>query len=152
MRGGVRAAEERGFHTLLLSTRVQGEAKEIARFLTAMAKEIAASNRPVARPACLIAGGETTVTVRGQGKGGGTQELALAAALDLGAAGPVPGAAETVPIVVLSGGTDGTDGPTDAAARSPTPGRSPRRRNAAWTPGLAWRTTMPIISLRRWAI
>jgi len=57
-------------------------------------------------PACVISGGETTVTLRGQGLGGRNQEFALAAALEL---------AGVHPVVVLSGGTDGTDGPTDAA-------------------------------------
>jgi hydroxypyruvate reductase len=99
-------AERLGYHTLLLSTAVQGEAREIAKMFAAIAKEIAASNRPVARPACVIAGGETTVTVRGQGKGGRNQELALAAASEI---------AGMPNVVVLSGGTDGTDGPTDAA-------------------------------------
>jgi len=100
------AARELGFHALLLSTFVQGEAREVAKLFAASAREIATSDRPVARPACLIAGGETTVTLRGQGKGGRNQELALAAAIE------IAGMRE---VVVLSGGTDGTDGPTDAA-------------------------------------
>jgi hydroxypyruvate reductase len=101
-----RAARERGFNTLLLSTFVQGEAREVAKVLAAIAKEIVELDRPAARPACVIAGGETTVTVRGKGKGGRNQELALAAALEI---------AGMRKVVVLSGGTDGTDGPTDAA-------------------------------------
>ena len=101
----LQTAHALGFHTLLLSTFVQGEARETAKLLAAIAREIAASNRPVARPACIIAGGETTVTVRGTGKGGRNQELALAAAIE------IAGMRE---VVVLSGGTDGTDGPTDA--------------------------------------
>jgi hydroxypyruvate reductase len=94
------------YNTLLLSTFVQGEAREVAKVFAAIAKEIAQTNRPVARPACIIAGGETTVTVRGKGKGGRNQELALAAAIEI---------AGMENMVVLSGGTDGTDGPTDAA-------------------------------------
>ncbi len=100
------AAQARGLHAILLSTFVQGEAREVARWFAAIAKEIMASSRPVARPACVLAGGETTVTVRGSGKGGRNQELALAAALELAG---LPHA------LVLSGGTDGSDGPTDAA-------------------------------------
>lgn len=97
-----------GYNTLLLSTFVQGEACQVAKVFVAIAKEIAQTNRPVARPACVIAGGETTVTVRGQGTGGRNQELALAAAIEI--------AGMHAPrVVVLSGGTDGTDGPTDAA-------------------------------------
>ncbi len=101
-----RAAEARGYNTLLLSTYLQGEAREVAQVLAAIAKEIVATNRPIARPACVIAGGETTVTVRGNGKGGRNQELALAAAIEI---------AGIESVLLLSGGTDGTDGPTDAA-------------------------------------
>lgn len=100
------AAHAHGFNALLLSTFVQGEAREVAKILAAIAKEIVESSRPVALPACIIAGGETTVTVRGGGKGGRNQELALAAAIEI--SGLENG-------VILSAGTDGTDGPTDAA-------------------------------------
>ena len=101
----VRQAESLGFNTLLLTTHLQGEAREVAKVFAAIAKEIAQTNRPIAQPACIIAGGETTVTVRGAGKGGRNQELVLAAAIELKGISRV---------VVLSGGTDGTDGPTDA--------------------------------------
>ncbi len=102
----VAEARARGFNACLLSTSVQGEAREVAKVFAAIAQEIARSDRPIAKPACLIAGGETTVTVRGAGKGGRNQELALAAAIEI---------AGMKNVVVLSGGTDGTDGPTDAA-------------------------------------
>lgn len=102
----LRAARDRGFNALLLSTYVQGEAREVAKVLAAIAKEIAASEHPVARPACVVAGGETTVTVRGDGAGGRNQELALAAAIEL---------TDMEDVLILSAGTDGTDGPTDAA-------------------------------------
>jgi glycerate 2-kinase len=104
------AAEEArrlGFHTLVLSTFVEGEAREVARVHGAIAKEIRAFGRPVPRPACVISGGETTVTIRGKGLGGRNQEFALAAAIDLAGFGDN--------MLILSGGTDGTDGPTDAA-------------------------------------
>ena len=100
------AARKLGFNTLVLSTRIQGETREVARVHGAIAQEILASGRPVKPPACVISGGETTVTLRGDGLGGRNQEFALAAAIDL---------AGCQPVVVLSGGTDGTDGPTDAA-------------------------------------
>jgi glycerate 2-kinase len=99
-------AQRLGFHTLLLSTFVEGEAREVAKVLAALAREIAHSGRPVPRPACIVAGGETTVTVRGHGLGGRNQELALSAALSIAGLGNV---------AILSLGTDGTDGPTDAA-------------------------------------
>ena len=99
-------AVELGYNTLVLSTRVEGEAREVVHVYTAIAKEILRSNAPLVPPACVIAGGETTVTVRGKGKGGRNQELALAGAIQLSG---WDGA------VLFSGGTDGTDGPTDAA-------------------------------------
>jgi glycerate 2-kinase len=106
----LQAARERagalGYHALVLSSRIQGEAREVAAVYAGIAQEIWASGQPVPRPACLIAGGETTVTLRGSGKGGRNQELALAAALRLDG---------QPQITLLSGGTDGTDGPTDAA-------------------------------------
>ena len=95
-----------GYEVLVLTSRLQGEARQAAAALVAIAQEIAETDRPIARPACLIAGGETTVTLRNDGKGGRNQELALAAALQLNG---------WPAITLLSGGTDGTDGPTDAA-------------------------------------
>ncbi|HEX3052690.1 MAG TPA: glycerate kinase [Aggregatilineaceae bacterium] len=102
----VEKAAEVGYHSLLLSTFVEGEAREVGRVLAALGKEIVMHSRPVPRPACLILGGETTVTVRGDGRGGRNQELALAAAL------AIQGWDD---LVIASLGTDGTDGPTDAA-------------------------------------
>lgn len=99
-------AESLGYNCLILSSCVEGETREIARMHAALAREILASGHPARRPACLISGGETTVTIHGRGLGGRNQEFALAAAITL------DGLAD---IVVLSGGTDGTDGPTDAA-------------------------------------
>ena len=99
-------AREMGFNAMVLSTYVEGEAREVAQVFTALAKEELATGRPLPRPACLIAGGETTVTVRGRGKGGRNQEMALMAALRLDGL-------EDVAVVCLA--TDGTDGPTDAS-------------------------------------
>jgi len=99
-------AESLGYNTLLLSSCIEGEAKVVAALHAAVAKEIVSTGNAVRRPACLLSGGETTVTIRGTGLGGRNQEFALAAAAGIdGAEG----------VVVLSGGTDGTDGPTDAA-------------------------------------
>jgi len=99
-------AQALGLQSQLLTTYVEGEAREVAKVCAALAKEMADSGIPLAPPACLILGGETTVTVRGEGKGGRNQELALAAALAL------DGWERTM---VVSLATDGTDGPTDAA-------------------------------------
>jgi len=100
-------AERMGYTTLILSSMVEGETKEVARVHTAIAKEILASGQPIRPPACVISGGETTVTIRGHGLGGRNQEFCLAAALDLMDLPPR--------VVILSGGTDGNDGPTPAA-------------------------------------
>jgi hydroxypyruvate reductase len=99
-------ARQRGYQTLILSTQLEGETRVVAGVHGAMAREVLSSGHPLNPPACLLSGGETTVTIRGRGKGGRNQEFALAAAL------AIDGQAN---IVVLSGGTDGTDGPTDAA-------------------------------------
>ena len=99
-------AEELGYNSLVLSTFIHGETKEVAKVHTAIAKEIRSSGNPLKKPACIISGGETTVTIEGKGLGGRNQEFVLAAALDIDGLNDV---------VILSGGTDGNDGPTDAA-------------------------------------
>jgi hydroxypyruvate reductase len=101
-----RKARELGYRTIVLSTTIEGETRDVARMHAAIAREIVMSGRPVRPPACVLSGGETTVTLRGQGLGGRNQEFSLAAALDIRGLSRV---------VVLSAGTDGTDGPTDAA-------------------------------------
>lgn len=114
------AAKELGYRTLLLSGSMQGETREVARVHAEILREAVSSGNPVRPPACILSGGETTVTVAGKGKGGRNQEFALAAAISLAG---VPNA------VVLSAGTDGTDGPTDAAgaiASGTTLGRADR--------------------------
>ena len=100
-------AEKLGYAPLLLSTTIEGETKDVARMHAAMAHEVLASGNPLAAPCCLLSGGETTVTLGEEpGTGGRNMEFALAAALDLDG---LPG------ILAVSVGTDGTDGPTDAA-------------------------------------
>jgi glycerate 2-kinase len=94
-----RAAIELGFTTTILTTHLEGEAREVGRMAAALAKDAPAG-------ACLLFGGETTVTLRGHGKGGRNQELALAAGIAL------EGYEDAV---VASFATDGDDGPTDAA-------------------------------------
>ena len=95
-----------GLTPMILSSFIEGETREIARMHAALAREVRASGNPDKPPVCIITGGETTVTLRGKGTGGRNQEFALAAALDI---------AGLTDVVVLSAGTDGTDGPTDAA-------------------------------------
>jgi hydroxypyruvate reductase len=102
----VDSARQLGFNALLLSTFIEGEAREVARVAAGLAKSVRMHRDPLPAPACLVLGGETTVTVRGSGKGGRNQELALAAALALDG---WPG------LLLMALATDGGDGPTDAA-------------------------------------
>jgi hydroxypyruvate reductase len=102
----VKRARALGFHAAILTTYMEGEAREVGRMLAALAKEEAHTGHPLPLPACLVLGGETTVTVRGSGRGGRNQEVALGAALALEGW-------ENVLVATLA--TDGTDGPTDAA-------------------------------------
>ena len=104
-------ARRLGFSSALLTTFIQGEAREVGRAVAGLAQGIACGQSDFVAPACLVLGGETTVTIRGQGSGGRNQELALAAAIALDSY-PLP---DGVEVAVVSLGTDGTDGPTDAA-------------------------------------
>ena len=113
-------AQELKYHSLILSSFIEGETREVAKVHAAVAKEILSTGSPVSRPACVISGGETTVTIRGKGLGGRNQEFALAAAIEIDGLEDV---------VILSGGTDGTDGPTDAAGAF-ADGKTVRRAKA----------------------
>jgi len=95
-----------GLNALLLSSRLEGQARDVGTVFASIAKEVVASGNPIPKPAGIIAGGETTVTVVGRGKGGRNQEIALGAALKIG---------NMDGVVVASISTDGVDGPTDAA-------------------------------------
>jgi hydroxypyruvate reductase len=103
----LREARRLGYRSLVLTSRLEGDTAEAARFHCAIAAEIALQRRPLAPPACVLSGGETTVKLRGGGKGGRNQEFALQCVEDL--------ARIPAPCLVCSIGTDGTDGPTDAA-------------------------------------
>jgi glycerate 2-kinase len=106
MKAARQKARQLGYRTLTLSSLIEGETREVAKVHAAIAKEVLLSGNPLSPPACLLSGGETTVTLKGQGKGGRNQEFSLAAALE------IEGWKD---LVLLSAGTDGTDGPTDAA-------------------------------------
>ena len=95
-------AKELGYKTIFLTSSLDCEAREAGRFLAAIAREHANSKKPLA----FIGGGETVVHLTGKGKGGRNQEIALAAAA---------GIAGLKDVIILSAGSDGTDGPTDAA-------------------------------------
>ena len=100
------AAAARGYAPLVLTTTLDCEAREAGALLASLAREVRSSGRPAPAPCALILGGETVVRLTGRGKGGRNQELALSAAR---------GIAGLDGTVVLSVGSDGTDGPTDAA-------------------------------------
>ena len=108
LESAAQAAKELGYRTLILSSSIEGETRDVARMHAAIARQIRTFGQPVRPPVCVISGGETTVTMRDgeTGKGGRNQEFAMAAAID---------AAGLEGILILSAGTDGTDGPTDAA-------------------------------------
>ena len=139
----VAEARALGFHALLLSTSVEGEAREIAKVYAAVGREIEETGAPLPAPACLVAGGETTVTLRGQGKGGRNQEMALSAAVK------IAGLRRTL---ILCAATDGSDGPTDAAGAvvdGETVAKARRQGSIRWRVSL--RTTA-IPSSTNWAI
>ena len=106
LRSAKEAAEKLGYNTQILSSQIAGEASEAAKFYLGIGRDIRRDQGMLPRPACVIAGGETTVTIRGGGLGGRNQEMALAFLNEL---------KDEPQIFFLSGGTDGNDGPTDAA-------------------------------------
>jgi hydroxypyruvate reductase len=101
-----RKASELGYQPLILSTRMEGETRIVARVHADIFREVRATGYPAPSPVCILSGGETTVTLKGKGKGGRNMEFSLAVAIQ------IQGEQD---IFFLSGGTDGTDGPTDAA-------------------------------------
>jgi len=102
-----RRAEELGFNSLILTTKLEGESREAGIVLASIAREVDEHGRPIKPPCIIIAGGETTVTIKDlHGRGGPSQELVLGAALKI---------AGSERIVIASVDTDGTDGPTDVA-------------------------------------
>ena len=102
----IQEAAALGYIARIMTAGLEGEAREVAKVLIAMAREVAAHHTPFHPPACLLFGGETTVQVRGNGRGGRNQELALAALKALG---------NHDNIVLLSAGTAGIDGNSEAA-------------------------------------
>jgi len=111
-------AESLGYRTIVLSTTIDGETRDIARMHAAIAREAMASG---GRRICFLSGGETTVTVRGKGLGGRNQEFVLAALLALDG-----GSERKTGVTIFSAGTDGVDGPTDAAGAVARSGKVPR--------------------------
>jgi hydroxypyruvate reductase len=107
LRAAQAAAEELGYHTAVVTSRLEGEARDVARLVLGIARDSHARGLLVERPGCILLGGETTVTIRGSGRGGRNQEMALSALAAMDAADEGIG--------LLFGASDGNDGPTDAA-------------------------------------
>jgi hydroxypyruvate reductase len=104
-------ARDEGFNTMVLTNFLQGEASQAGKFMAALHRQMALYGQPLPRPACMVVGGETTVTLRGDGLGGRNQELALSAAINM---------SELQEILMIALATDGGDGPTDAAGAAVT--------------------------------
>ncbi len=119
LRAAAQQARREGFEPLILSSSIYGNTADLARFMVAIAREVLRSNHPLSPPCCLIGGGETTVRVEGDGKGGRNQEWALWCARECASWGETP-------VLFASLGSDGNDGPTDAAGAIATP-RTARR-------------------------
>ncbi|GAB4129339.1 MAG: glycerate kinase [Roseiflexaceae bacterium] len=124
-RAALDQAAQEGFTPLLLTTHLEGEAREVGHVLAAIARDARSQGTPLAAPCCIVAGGETTVTLRGNGRGGRNQELALSAALALDGL-------EGVVLAALA--TDGGDGPTDAAGAVVTGQSAARARQRGLDP------------------
>jgi len=105
-KAAIMQAEAEGFNTLLLTTSLQGEARVVGQMLAAVLRQVVLTREPIPRPVCILTGGETTVTIQGNGKGGRNQELALATVAEL---------AGLPDLMLITLATDGIDGPTDAA-------------------------------------
>lgn len=106
VQAALKQAEREGYNGFLLTAELKGEARQAGQSIAAVARQIHSGAGPVQRPACVVAGGETTVTIHGKGKGGRNQELAL---------GAVEGLAGLDGVLLATLATDGGDGPTDAA-------------------------------------
>ena len=106
LKNAKKQAESLGYNTLILTSQIKGEAKTVAKSLASIALEVRSSDVPIEKPACIIVGGETSVTVKGNGIGGRNSEMALAFAIEI---------ANKNKISALFAGTDGIDGTTNAA-------------------------------------
>ena len=124
-RAAVEKARELGLNALLVTTSLIGESREVGANTSALLRDVVDRGQPISSPACLVLGGETTVTLRGAGKGGRNQELALSAALHMHGLGNS---------MILSLATDGGDGPTDAAGAVATPETALRARALGMEP------------------
>lgn len=105
LKGAERKAMSLGFNTMILSSMITGESREVSRVMAEIAKEVEATGNPIKKPACIISGGETVVTVKGNGRGGRSQEFVLSFLKEM----------SNHNFIVAAVDTDGIDGNTDAA-------------------------------------
>ena len=112
LEAAVRAASEAGVRASILADSVEGEARDVGKVIAAIARQVALRGQPVAAPCVLLSGGETTVTVRGDGRGGRNVEFLLALALAL---------EENPRVFALAADTDGVDGQEEIAGAIVTP-------------------------------
>ena len=126
LEAGKKLAQSLGYNSMILSSAIEGDTKQAAIFHAAIGRELANSNNPLRLPACVLSGGETTVRVKGNGFGGRNQHFVLSL---LEKIKQVPGC------VVLSAGSDGTDGPTDAAGAIADTNSFSRAANIGLAPG-----------------
>ena len=117
-------ARQAGIHPVILSDAIEGEARDVGKVHAALVREIVLRDRPFQKPVVLLSGGETTVTIRGQGRGGRNTEFLLAFAL----------AAEGLPFVALAADTDGIDGSEDNAGAFADGGSMARLREKGVSP------------------
>ena len=117
-------ARQAGIHPVILSDAIEGEARDVGKVHAALVREIVLRDRPFQKPVVLLSGGETTVTIRGQGRGGRNTEFLLAFAL----------AAEGLPFVALAADTDGIDGSEDNAGAFADGGSMARLREKGFSP------------------
>lgn len=129
-RAAVTQAAVEGFNSLLLTTYMTGEAREAGRFAAGLLRQAALHGDPLPWPCCLVLGGETTVTLRGNGRGGRNQEMALGAV-------EILAGIENAALITLA--TDGEDGPTDAAGALVTGTTLARARQLGLDPNAALR-------------
>lgn len=119
-------ARELGFNTLVLTSGLEGEAADVGRLFAAIAREVVSTGQPAPAPACILAAGETTVTVRGKGLGGRNLEMALAWSLAV--------AEWKHAACFASIASDGSDGPTEAAGAVVDPGTCARATELGMDP------------------
>ncbi len=121
LQAGAAEAAAVGYQPLILSSSMQGNASDLARFYVAMVTEILATGHPLSAPCCLLSGGEVTVRVTGPGKGGRNQEFALWCLHETRSW-------KNPPVLFASIGSDGSDGPTNAAGAVVSPATRARAR------------------------